>query len=125
MSPRAAGARWASTTPSAASPPASGSAPAWPPSEHLQLGYAATIHLAQGTTVDTTHTVLTGRESRQQLYVALTRGRHDNHLHLATAGAGDRDEAAHPTLTRAEQTVVPPKSRRVSYAASWLRAAVS
>jgi conjugative relaxase-like TrwC/TraI family protein len=53
--------------------------------EHVQLGYAATIHLAQGVTVDTTHTVLTGTESREQLYVALTRGRHANHLHLAGA----------------------------------------
>ncbi|MGZ4608544.1 MAG: MobF family relaxase, partial [Blastococcus sp.] len=73
--------------------------------EHLQLGYAATIHLAQGTTVETTHTVLTGRESRQQLYVALTRGRDANHLHLTPTGVGvgDEDDAAHPALPRAER----------------------
>ncbi|MGB8385861.1 MAG: AAA family ATPase, partial [Dermatophilaceae bacterium] len=40
--------------------------------EHVQLGYASTIHAAQGLTADTSHTVLTGTESRQQLYVALT-----------------------------------------------------
>ena len=32
------------------------------------LGYATTIHAAQGVTADTMHGLLTGRESRQQLY---------------------------------------------------------
>ena len=40
---------------------------------HVQLGYASTIHGAQGATVDTTHTVIVGTESRQGLYVALSR----------------------------------------------------
>ncbi|MGY1631885.1 MobF family relaxase [Geodermatophilus sp. SYSU D01186] len=57
--------------------------------EHVQLGYATTVHGAQGITADTCHTVLTGSESRQLLYVALTRGRAANHLYLATAGDGD------------------------------------
>jgi conjugative relaxase-like TrwC/TraI family protein len=74
--------------------------------EHVQLGYAATIHLAQGSTVDTTHTVLTGRESREQLYVALTRGRHANHLHLAAAPA--EDDMAHPALAHAERVQADP-----------------
>ncbi|MCU1667932.1 MAG: TrwC relaxase [Blastococcus sp.] len=69
--------------------------------EHLQLGYAATIHLAQGTTVDTTHTVLTGGESREQLYVALSRGRAANHVHLAGGPVGD-DDPAHPALARSD-----------------------
>ena len=43
--------------------------------EHVQLGYATTVHGAQGVTADTSHTVTAGAESRQQLYVALTRGR--------------------------------------------------
>ncbi|SOC58170.1 MobF family relaxase [Ornithinimicrobium cerasi] len=53
-------------------------------SEHIQLGYASTIHGAQGATVDTTHTVLTGTETRQGLYVALSRGRQANHLYVTT-----------------------------------------
>ncbi|GAA4404965.1 hypothetical protein GCM10023168_18220 [Fodinibacter luteus] len=53
--------------------------------QHVQLGYASTIHGAQGTTVDTTHTVVAGTESRQGLYVALSRGRHRNHLYLSDA----------------------------------------
>ena len=43
--------------------------------EHVALGYAATVHAAQGITADTCHTVATGEESRQLLYVAMTRGR--------------------------------------------------
>ncbi len=58
-------------------------------SEHVQLGYATTVHGAQGTTADVCHTVLTGGESRQLLYVALSRGRAANHLYLATVGDGD------------------------------------
>ena len=50
--------------------------------EQVQLGYASTIHGAQGSTVDTTHTVLTGAESRQGLYVALSRGRATNHAYV-------------------------------------------
>jgi conjugative relaxase-like TrwC/TraI family protein len=68
--------------------------------EHLQLGYAATIHLAQGATVDTTHTLLTGTETREQLYVALSRGRSANHLHLSSRPVDDQDPA-HPVLTPA------------------------
>jgi len=33
---------------------------------HVELGYATTIHGAQGTTADTCHGLLTGQESRQQ-----------------------------------------------------------
>ena len=57
--------------------------------EHVQLGYATTVHGAQGQTVDTSHTVLTGTESRQLLYVALTRGRHENHLYLDITVPGE------------------------------------
>lgn len=64
--------------------------------QHVDLGYASTIHSAQGLTVDTTHTVLTGEETRQLLYVATTRGRHANHLHLSTAGDGDSHKQLHP-----------------------------
>ena len=39
------------------------------------LGYATTIHTAQGVSADTMHGLVTGQESRQQLYTMLTRGR--------------------------------------------------
>src|SRR5215212_527967 len=63
------------------------------PSDYVRtstgLGYASTIHAAQGVTADTTHGLLTGQESRQQLYTMLTRGRHANHLYLQVVGDGD------------------------------------
>jgi len=53
------------------------------------LGYATTIHSAQGVSADTMHGLVTGQESRQQLYTMLTRGRHANHLYLQVVGDGD------------------------------------
>jgi ATP-dependent exoDNAse (exonuclease V) alpha subunit len=53
-----------------------------------QLGYA-TVHTAQGVTVETMHGLATGAESRQQLYTMLTRGRTANHLYLPVVGDGD------------------------------------
>jgi len=65
------------------------------------LGYATTIHGAQGVTADTMHGLVTGQESRQQLYTMLTRGRTANHLYLQVVGDGDPH-----TLIRPE-TVAP------------------
>jgi conjugative relaxase-like TrwC/TraI family protein len=53
------------------------------------LGYATTIHAAQGVSADTMHGLATGQESRQQLYTMLTRGRAANHLYLQVVGDGD------------------------------------
>jgi conjugative relaxase-like TrwC/TraI family protein len=53
------------------------------------LGYATTIHSAQGVSADTMHGLLTGQESRQQLYTMLTRGQATNHLYLQVVGDGD------------------------------------
>ena len=60
------------------------------------LGYATTIHSAQGVSADTMHGLLTGHESRQQLYTMLTRGRHANHLYLQVVGDGDPDTLIRP-----------------------------
>ncbi|MEV0950471.1 MobF family relaxase [Promicromonospora sp. NPDC050249] len=46
--------------------------------EHVDLGYAITAHRAQGLTVDTAYTVASPSMSRENLYVALTRGRVTN-----------------------------------------------
>ncbi len=54
-----------------------------------ELGYATTVHTAQGVTADTMHGLVTGEESRQQLYTMLTRGRTANHLYLPVVGDGD------------------------------------
>src|SRR5215211_6291225 len=69
--------------------------------EAVELGYATTVHTAQGVTADTMHGLVTGEESRQQLYTMLTRGRIVNHLYLQAVGDGDphsliRPETIHP-----------------------------
>lgn len=58
---------------------------------HVELGYASTVHSAQGMTVDSSHTILSGDESRQTLYVAMSRGRHENHAWVTT-GAAEESE---------------------------------
>jgi conjugative relaxase-like TrwC/TraI family protein len=55
----------------------------------VHLGYATTVHAAQGVTADTMHGMVTGEESRQQLYTMLTRGRSTNHMYLSVVGDGD------------------------------------
>jgi PAS domain S-box-containing protein len=60
------------------------------------LGYATTIHTAQGVSADTMHGLLTGQESRQQLYTMLTRGQHANHLYLQVVGDGDPHNLIRP-----------------------------
>jgi hypothetical protein len=60
------------------------------------LGYASTIHSAQGVSADTMHGLATGQESRQQLYTMLTRGRHANHLYLQVVGDGDLHSIIRP-----------------------------
>ncbi len=68
----------------------------------VRLGYAATIDSAQGTTTDTCHVALNGSETRNQLYVALTRGRLANHLYLTTAVDGSEQSflTTHAALPR-------------------------
>jgi len=70
--------------------------PAQYTAEHVALGYASTVHAAQGTTADVCHTVASGAESRQLLYVAMTRGRAANHLYLTSAGDGDEHSVVTP-----------------------------
>jgi conjugative relaxase-like TrwC/TraI family protein len=76
------------------------------PADYVQastgLGYATTIHTAQGVSADTMHGLLTGQESRQQLYTMLTRGRHANHLYLQVVGDGDPHTVIRP------DTISPP-----------------
>lgn len=53
---------------------------------HVTLGYASTIDGAQGLTANhSCHVVGAEHITRQLLYVALTRGRNENHLYLSTA----------------------------------------
>lgn len=67
---------------------------------HTTLGYASTIDICQGVTADTCHVVGSDHLSRQQLYVAMTRGRDENHLYFSTAEADPHriltPKATHP-----------------------------
>ena len=49
---------------------------------HVTLGYAATVHSAQGVTADSCYAILGEGASRAMLYVAMTRGRHNNQAFL-------------------------------------------
>jgi hypothetical protein len=55
----------------------------------LTLGYASTVHAAQGRTVDTAHAVIGGGTDAAGAYVALTRGRDRNTAHVVTTATGD------------------------------------
>jgi len=81
---------------------------------HVDLGYARTIHSAQGLTADAAHTVATGDESRQLLYVAMTRGRTHNHLYVTTVGDGDPHTQITPEVLR-PPTAVDVLTRMVGY----------
>ena len=49
----------------------------------VDLGYATTTHRAQGVTVDHAHVLATAGMTRENLYVAMTRGRHLNRVYVA------------------------------------------
>jgi hypothetical protein len=66
----------------------------------VELGYATTIHSAQGITADTMHGLITGHESRQQLYTMCTRGRLGNHIYLQLVGDGDPHTLIRPDTMR-------------------------
>ncbi|MEV8223362.1 MobF family relaxase [Dietzia maris] len=50
----------------------------------IHLGYAATIHRAQGATVDTVHAVIDTSVDRAGLYVAMTRGKKENRAYAVS-----------------------------------------
>lgn len=60
--------------------------------QSVELGYAATIHRAQGSTVDTAHALVDASTDRAGAYVALTRGRENNQLYVSLADGEKRDD---------------------------------
>lgn len=65
--------------------------------EQVELGYAITGHRAQGVTVDTSHVLVTATTTRENFYVAMTRGRHGNYAYVATDTTDDAHVAPHPS----------------------------
>jgi len=66
-------------------------------SEHITLGYATTVHSAQGVTVGSTTTagvcyaILSERATRAMAYVAMTRGKDENHAFIYQPITGEAD----------------------------------
>ncbi|WJY64109.1 Multifunctional conjugation protein TraI [Corynebacterium atrinae] len=79
--------------------PASGacvSLPAEYVSQNVHLGYASTVHRAQGATVDVAHAIIDDSTDRSTLYVALTRGKKENRIWAVTDARLDEEaEEAH------------------------------
>jgi hypothetical protein len=64
----------------------------------VTLGYATTVHSAQGVTADSSYAVLGEGSSRAMLYVAVTRGRHTNEAFLYQKLTNEADhEHSRPT----------------------------
>lgn len=69
--------------------------------DHVDLGYAVTAHRAQGITTDTAHVLVEPTAPRENLYVAMTRGRELNEAYVvldrpgghATPHSGDNPDA--------------------------------
>ena len=68
--------------------------PTTPGEPSLVHGYAITGHIAQGLTVDHAFVLAGEGIDREWAYVALSRRRHSNRLHLAAASDDDRAEYA-------------------------------
>jgi len=62
--------------------------------EHVELGYAVTAYRAQGVTVDTGHTLVEPGATRENFYVAMTRGIHSNTAYVSLNRPDD--EHIHP-----------------------------
>jgi conjugative relaxase-like TrwC/TraI family protein len=71
--------------------------------EHVTLGYASTVHSAQGRTVDTAHAVVGAGLDAAGTYVALTRGRDRNTAYAVTRRMA-ADAETGQTLGTAERT---------------------
>ncbi|WP_051613694.1 MobF family relaxase [Rhodococcus sp. UNC23MFCrub1.1] len=76
--------------------------PAWYARGHTELGYAHTIHRAQGLTVDIGRALLSNAVDRQTAYVAMTRGKTGNYAYLVT------DQLPDPDLDHAPQPEATP-----------------
>lgn len=63
---------------------------------HVDLGYAVTAYRAQGITTDTAHAVVEPGTTRENLYVAMTRGRASNTAYVVTSRPDDNHSARHP-----------------------------
>lgn len=89
------------------------------PQAYLQdsahLGYAATVHRAQGATVDVCRSLIDETVDRAELYVAVTRGKHANHVYAVQDVSFDLDAEQGQLHYKGEKTA--PTAREVLEAA--------
>jgi hypothetical protein len=83
--------------------------------EHVTLGYAVTVHSAQGVTTDTAHAVIADSATRSMAYVAMSRGRDNNQAYLYTR---DSAESEHDHGTPVPQGQVHQLRRGTKYSAA-------
>jgi AAA domain/TrwC relaxase len=78
--------------------------------EYITLGYAGTVHSAQGMTVGNSNqygvcwSILSDRASRAMAYVGMTRGRDENHLAIYPAVTNEAHQHHHGADTGIHQT---------------------
>ncbi|CAM3426462.1 MobF family relaxase [Tsukamurella hominis] len=96
------------------------SAQAWIPAEYARtnvvLGYAGTVHSAQGATADTCHTVMSSESGRRELlYPGLTRGKESNQLYLTEKinGEAEHQHGTGPEKGFTEIRFQPAKARHL------------
>jgi len=77
--------------------------------EHITLGYASTVHSAQGMTIGRSNhygicwSILSDRASRAMAYVGMTRGRDGNHLAIYPAVTNEAHQHHHGADTAVHQ----------------------
>ncbi len=64
---------------------------------HVDLGYAVTAHRAQGITVDTAHVLVEPTTTRENFYVAMTRGKTSNRAYVVLDRPDSVHSAPHPS----------------------------
>jgi len=95
--------------------------------DHVELGYATTIHRAQGITTDETHLVVGPDTTREALYVGMSRGRAANHVYVTTDTPTDSDEHPYPsgpprTGRQILEQVIATSGRELSATETWHQA---
>lgn len=69
-------------------------------SQNVELGYALTVHRAQGATVGTAHALIDSRADRAGAYVGLSRGREENRLYVRLNEGEKLDEVLETVAAR-------------------------
>lgn len=80
--------------------------------QYVELAYAATVHGAQGDTVDHAHVALSDTTGAAAAYVALTRGRENNTAHLVAESVDDARQQWIDMFSRDRADLGPAHARR-------------